>query len=46
MTKCDNIVALILQELSELVNRANVNVQEAVTLIVTLKKINRAQENV
>ena len=46
MTKCDNIVALILQELRELVDRANVNVQEAVTLIVSLKKINSVQENV
>lgn len=32
------------QELRELVERADVNIQEALTLIITLKKINRARE--
>ncbi|XP_020608547.1 ELMO domain-containing protein 2-like isoform X2 [Orbicella faveolata] len=34
------------KELSELVNTAHVNIQEALTLILTVKKINRAQESV
>lgn len=34
------------KELNELVDRANVNIEEALTLIITLKKINRAQESV
>ncbi|KAL9971822.1 hypothetical protein ACROYT_G018032 [Oculina patagonica] len=34
------------KELSELVNAANVNIQEALTLILTVKKIRKAQESV
>lgn len=35
-----------LQELNDLVEKTNVNIQEALTLIITLKKIDRAQESV
>lgn len=35
-----------LQELNDLVETTDVNIQEALTLIITLKKINRAQESV